>query len=160
MKTLRLTTLMIGCLLNVIWASPMTLTQAGWSEDGPLTITFSGLDTDLSGTTEDFELTELNASFKLPSGEAAVLGIGDLASDSFFFESATNYFVKADSAFYSLYEIGDSDAPVALFSDASGSFVAFSGDPLTAVPEPETLVLLGGSLIAFAALARTKTFRG
>lgn len=131
-------------------AATIQLSQGGWDLGGPLTITFAGEDTDLSGGIETWELTSFTASFLLPTSGTATWSLPDLGSDGFFWGSTADYFIKADNVDFSLYETSFPGGSIALISDSLGSFVAISGDPLQAVPEPETAMLFSLAILGSA----------
>lgn len=136
-------------------AATIQLTQSGWDQGGPLTITFEGADTDASGYIEAPELTTFSASFALPGGETADWSLADLGADGFGFASTSDYFIKADSPTFTLYEYAFDGTYIAFISDSLGS-TYLTGDPLqgTATPEPGSILLLsaGMGLIAVSKL--------
>ncbi|QOY87736.1 PEP-CTERM sorting domain-containing protein [Paludibaculum fermentans] len=143
--------LVLGALCPQAGASTLQLTQGGWDQGGPLTILFTGVDTDLSGGIDTAELTAFSASFQLDGGGIATLTLADLGSDGFYYASPADYFVKADGPLYSLYEIAFAGSVFGALSDST-SVVAITGAPLqvdgaSAVPEPGTALIVGLPLV-------------
>ena len=138
-------------------AATITLTQSGWDEGGPLTITFTGEDADANGAFELTELSAFQAAFELPaSGGTKALTLADLFEGDFYFASTFDYFISAANEELALYTIAFPDEPpIAVFSWDYGSAFAFTEEPLqSAVPEPASLMLLGGPLATLFAVRR------
>lgn len=150
MKIARLALMLIGTLFAASngTAASIELYQGGWDVGGPLTITFSGVDSNSDSGIDLTELTQFSAVFKLPSGDAIEFDLTNLENDGFFY-SPDSFFMRAASASYSLYDLGDATTgSFGAISDIS-SVVAITVDPLQPVPEPAT----GGLLVTgFAGL--------
>jgi hypothetical protein len=149
---------MIKFLFLLAWAvtaaeaATTQLYQYGWDTGGPLVMSFTGDDVNANGGIDTEELLAFSAAFTLPGGSAVMFSQADLGSDGFFFGSTSDYFIKADSPEYSLYDSFFPGGSIAFVSDSLGSFISLSGDPLqtspASVPEPSSAVLLGVPLIA------------
>lgn len=130
---------------QIAGAATINLSQGGWDQGGPLNITFTSDDTDLSGGIETSELVSFTAIFGLSGGGTATWSLPDLGTDGFFWASSSDYFIKAANANYSLYDISVPGGAIALVSDSIGSVLGISGDPLettpSSVPEPGTAAL-------------------
>ncbi|MGJ5820061.1 hypothetical protein [Paludibaculum fermentans] len=143
--------LALGALCPQAGASTLQLTQGGWDQGGPLTILFTGDDLDLSGGIDTAELTSFSASFQLGGGGIVTWTQADLGTDGFYYASPSEYFIKADSPLYSLYEISLAGTTFGVISDLT-SVLAITGAPLqadgsSAVPEPGTALIVGLPLI-------------
>jgi len=160
MKTAKFVLLVAGLVTGVQQGKSATirLVQGGWDIGGPLTIQFTGDDTNSNLGIDTAELTAFSAVFSLPGGGNAVFSLADLGSDGFFYGSETDYFIKADSPEYILYDISTPGGPVTFVSAAAGTFVAISGDSLQQVPipEPATAGLFGVALAGWLLISRLR----
>lgn len=154
MKTLCLLALLLSSVAqSAASAATIHLEQGGWHDGGRLTVRFSGEDVDANGAIDQMELSDFIATFFFAGGGSAALGLADLVSDGFSFASPSDYFIKAENAANSLYEIAGTGLTIGLFSDVDRSFESFTGDPLAPVPEPASGLLLGATLL-LAGVAR------
>ncbi|WP_321477037.1 hypothetical protein [uncultured Paludibaculum sp.] len=155
--------LALGALCPLAGAATIQVTQGGWDQGGPLSITFEGVDSDLSGGIDTAELTAFSAEFQTACGGTALWTLADLGNDGFYFGSANDFFIKADGPEYSLYEISIPGGAIGLFSDALGGSIALTDQPFqvsgSTVPEPGTALLIGLPLLGLG-LARRRLYCG
>lgn len=156
----KLFLLLLLSIAGASQAATLQLYQAGWDIGGLLSITFTGEDSNANGGFDTAELTSFAANFELPGGGVTTFSLADLGVDGFFYQSPFDYFIKADSPDFSLYEIADANSSIAIASDSLGSFIALSGDRLQPVPEPATAALVVIAGIGIAAFRRVNGASG
>ncbi|HWB99407.1 MAG TPA: hypothetical protein VG672_22010 [Bryobacteraceae bacterium] len=156
MKTLTTILFLAALTVSHTAAATIDIWQTGWDEGGPLTIHFAGDDLDASGGIETGELTSFTASFLLPGGGAATWSLPDLGSDGFYFASVADYFIKADSPDFTLYELALGEDRLAFVAETFGT-TYITGSALqagTPTPEPATILLLGVPAVAILGARR------
>src|SRR5688572_15681965 len=89
-------TLLYTLISFVLWSASANATsvgfvQDGWSPGGPLTIAFSGNDTDANGTLEQLELSAFHARWITPLGDVMNWTRPDIEPDGFLFTDPENY---------------------------------------------------------------------
>src|SRR4051812_8655983 len=85
-------------------AVTIQLEQGGWTFGGPLTVSVVGEDRNLDGQIDQTELSDFQASYRLPQGGTTTWLLTDLHPAGFLFSDTGNFLFFTSNADYSLLD--------------------------------------------------------
>lgn len=159
MHTLTSVLLALGLWSAIAIGAPISFVQDGWSPGGPLKISFSGEDANADGTLELLELGSFHAAWITPDGEVTEWALPDIESDGFLFTGLDNYLFFTTNPEYSLVSTAFEGEGLSSVFDKFLFPVSSSGSPVSAVPEPSGLCLLGMTVLSLWRAARWRKTR-
>jgi hypothetical protein len=136
-------------------AASINLIQTGWSA-GPLTVSFTGVDSDMTGAIELGELTAFEASFVLADGRETTWGLGDIEPEAFFYIDPLNLLLFARNPEFSVVTISLEGVVGSSIFDLFLFPVDESTSPIAQTPEPGSMGLIGLTLLMTTKLLRRK----
>lgn len=143
LKTLLLPAALCIGFPTMSYGTSLQLTQDGWAFGGPLTLSFTGQDSDLDGWIEQSELNTFQAVYGLPGGSSTEWHLHDLEPDGFFFSDPGNFLIFARNPEYSLVDIGfEGEVLASIFDQFLFPFDETQTAPVP-TPEPNGMVFVG-----------------
>ncbi len=146
---------LVPSILCCVAASAATIqwTQEGWEFGGPLTVSFTGQDSNRNGQIDQAELSAFTATYRTPQGRSITWMLGDLEPDGFSFSNSSNFLVFATSANYTLLDSAFQGQARGTVVDQFLFPVDITENLPAAVPEPTGLGCAGAACAIAAALA-------
>lgn len=146
----RICFFMICCFACVdAAATTIQLTQGGWQLAGPLTVSFTGEDSNADGQIDLSELTSFDAAYRLPQGGTTTWAITDVFPDGFLYSSIEQYLFFAGNSGYILVDSAFPGVVIAAVIDTHLFPVDTTETAPVIVPEISTLALAVSGIIAF-----------
>jgi hypothetical protein len=159
MRTLLTVAIAFGIWSCSAKAASIDLVQGGWSEGGPLVVSFTGEDGDSDGAIEQSELNAFNATWVTPLGELTTWKLPDIEPDGFLFIDLGDYLFFTRNEDYSLVNTSfEGEALASVFDQFLFPVSSTAASP-TAVPEPYGLSAIGLAILSIAKWRRRRTFR-
>lgn len=150
----HLLSLLLLCTALPLFGATVRFQQDGWLAGGPLTVEFTGADTNADGGVTLPELTRFEAVWRTPlNGETRWL-LPDVQPDGFLFVDLDNLVLFVRNPEYSLVSTVLEGEALASVFDRFLFPVDSTSTPPSAVPEPGSVLLAGLGILALCLRSR------